>query len=152
MKSAAGLIAMPNREEMTREFSVRLLERDRIRTWPLPSATDPEYLKFRQQPIANTQLLRKILKGAIVAVVGLSGGGSPAILHLRCIGVGEIIGIDPQRVDHGNRIATTVFGWIEAQLGIHKVTAARWRVWFTNRSVRFTGVKASLPKCPLCRR
>ena len=145
-ESAAGLVAMPHQDQLTSTITVRCLQDGALRTWPLPEASDAEYLEFQRLRLAAAPLIHRILRRSVVAVVGLSGGGSQAIMHLAALGVGEIIGIDPQRADSSNRHATPQLGWLEARLGVHKVTPARWRVWFTNRRTRFTGVKSSVPE------
>jgi hypothetical protein len=144
--SAAGLVMLPNSDEFSSALTVRYIQHGRLTTWPLPSVSDQEYAEFLLRPIADSRLMRQILKGSVVAVTGLSGGGSQAAMHLAAMGVGEIIAIDPQRADRSNMLATPHLGWIEAKLGIHKVSAARWRVWLTNRRTKFTGVRASVPE------
>ena len=146
--SAAGLILCPGRDVEHSEFSVRLIEERRIRTWPLPDATLDDARLFHQQPITVGPLLRKILRGATVAVVGLSGGGSQAVAQLAAVGIGEIIAIDDQRAEGSNRTATPNLGWLEAFSAMHKVTAARWRCWLIDRRVRYVGVKALVPQDP----
>lgn len=144
--SAAGVVLMPGNDALTDHVGVRCLQDSWLHTWPLPTATEGEYQDFQRLVIANAPLIRKILKNAVVAVVGLSGGGSQVIPYLAALGVGEIIGVDPQRVDQTNRSSTPNFSWIEAKLGVYKVTAAGWRAWLANRRTRFTGIRASVPE------
>jgi hypothetical protein len=145
-ESAAGVVAMPGQDELSSGISVRSLIDGRLRTWPLPEASDAEYLEFQHLALVDAPLMRKILRRSVIAVVGLSGGGSQVVPHLAALEVGEIIGIDPQRADSSNRNASPQLGWLEARFGIHKVTAARCRTWFTNRNTRFTGIKSSVPE------
>lgn len=144
-ESVDGVVALPNRDALTRALSVQCIRDGRLCTWPLPEASDDEYEEFRLRPVADSPLIRKIIKASVVAVVGLSGGGSQVIPHLAAMGVGEIIGIDPQAADSSNRVATPQVGWIDAKLRIAKTTSARWRVRFINPLTRFTGIKASIP-------
>ncbi len=145
-EAAAGLVALPNSDDFLDNLTVRCIQDGRLCTWPLPPVDDEAYKEFLLQPVADSPLVRKFLRASTVAVVGLSGGGSQVIAHLATMGLGEIIGIDPQKADRSNQLATPQLGWIEAKLGIHKVTAARWRVWLTDRKTRFTAVKASVPE------
>jgi molybdopterin/thiamine biosynthesis adenylyltransferase len=145
-ESAAGLVALPNCDEFSSALTVRCIQDGRLATWPLPRVSGQQHEEFLLRPIADSRLIRQILRGSVVAVTGLSGGGSQVAAHLAAMGVGEIIGIDPQCVDRSNMLATPHLGWIEAKLGIHKVTAARWRAWLTNRQTKFTGLRASLPE------
>jgi molybdopterin-synthase adenylyltransferase len=91
-------------------------------------------------------LLRRILRDKVIAVVGLSGGGSQVIPHLAALGVGEIIGIDDQRTDDSNRFATPNLGWIDASAGSRKTTSARVRASLVNRHVKFTRINARVPE------
>lgn len=145
-QSIAGTILMPHHDNAVSQFSLRMIEDDEIRTWPLPDATPVEYLLLARQPLTDSLLLRKMLKRTVVAVVGLSGGGSQVVPHLAALGIGEIIAIDDQRADQSNRMATPNLGWIDALFRIHKIAAAKWRVWFINRDVTFTGIKARVPE------
>lgn len=146
VQSAAGTILMPGQDDAVDQFSVRTIDDHEIRTWPLPEATSADYLLLARQPLTDSPLLRKLLKRTVVAVVGLSGGGSQVVSHLAALGVGEIIAIDDQRADQSNRMATPNLGWIDALFRVHKVTAAKWRVWVANRNVAFTGVRARVPQ------
>lgn len=146
VQSVAGAILMPHHDNAVDRFSLRMIEDHEIRTWPLPEATPAEYLLLARQPLTDSPLLRKMLKRTVVAVVGLSGGGSQVASHLAALGVGEIIAIDDQRADQTNCMATPNLGWIDALFGINKVTAAKWRAWVINRHVTFTGVKARVPE------
>jgi len=144
--SAAGLVALPNSDEFCDALTVRCIQDGRLATWPLPRVGDQEYKGFLLRPIADSPLIRHILRGSVVAVVGASGGGSQVTPHLAAMGIGEVISIDPQRADRSNMLATPNLGWIEALLGIHKVTSARSRGWLTTLHTKFTCVRASVPE------
>jgi len=77
-----------------------------------------------------------------VAVVGLSGGGSQVATQLGALGVGEIIGIDAQRVASDNLVATHEFGCADALLLRRKTAALKSKLWWINGTVRFTAVNA----------
>lgn len=145
-ESVAGAILMPNQDKAADRFSLRMVEDQGLRTWPLPEAAAAERLLLARQPLTENPLLRKILKRTVVVVVGLSGGGSQLVSHLAALGVGEIIAIDDQRADESNRMATPNLGWFDAIFRIRKVTAAKWRLWAINRHVKFSGISARVPQ------
>lgn len=145
-QSVAGAILMPDHDRAVSHFSLRMIRDHDIVTWPLPEAIPTEHLLFDRQPLTDSPLLREILRRTVVAVVGLSGGGTQVVSHLAALGVGEIIGIDDQRADESNRIATPQLGWIDALLRLKKVTASKWRVWLIDRHVTFTGIEARVPE------
>lgn len=145
-QSIAGTVLMPHAEDPVDRFSLRIIQDHEMRTWPLPEAPAAEYLLLTRQALVDNPLLRRLLKDVVIAVVGLSGGGSQVVPHLAALGVGEIIAIDDQRADQSNRLATPNLGWIDALFGIRKVTAAKWRSWLVNRHVKYTGIKARVPE------
>jgi molybdopterin/thiamine biosynthesis adenylyltransferase len=144
--SVDGVILMPDRTAMNNHFTVRLLHRRHIDTWPLPPADLAEYQLLNHQPLTLTPLLRSILRRFIVAVVGVSGGGSQLAAHLAALGVGEIIAIDDQTTDESNRFATPQLGWLDALFRFRKTTSARIRCWFIDRRVTFTAVPFRVPE------
>ena len=145
-QSIAGAVLMPHTDDPVDRFSLRIIQDHEIRTWPLPEAPAAEYLLFTRQALTDNPLLRSLLKRTVVAVVGLSGGGSQVVPYLAALGIGEIIAIDDQRADQSNRLATPNLGWIDALFGIHKVTAAKWRSWLINHHVKYTGIRARVPE------
>lgn len=62
------------------------------------------------------------LRGAIVAVIGAGGIGSPAIQYLAAAGLGRLIVVDDDRVDLSNLQRQTLFGGED--IGAAKVDAA----------------------------
>lgn len=145
--SAAGLMLLPNESNATSEFSLRFFG-DRITTFPIPDAKPEDLLLHRRQPLVAGQVSRSLLRDASVAVVGLSGGGSQVATQLGALGIGEIIGIDAQRIAGDNLVATDGFGWADVLFRRRKTAALRSKLWWINRSVRFTQVKALVPEKP----
>jgi len=96
--------------------------------------------------VAEIAAVKSRLERACVAIVGLSGGGSQVATKLATFGVGEIIGIDPQRVSADNLLATDELGWPDVLLRLRKTGAVKTRVWWTNRAVHFTPVNAAVPE------
>jgi hypothetical protein len=145
--SAAGLVLLPNESKAASKFSLRFFS-DRVTTFPLPDAKPEDLLFHRRQPLVAGDVSRSLLRDASVAVVGLSGGGSQVATQLGAVGVGEIIGIDAQRVAGDNLVATDGFGWADVLLRRRKTAALRSKLWWINRSVRFTPVNALVPERP----
>lgn len=147
-QSVAGLVLMPNADKPEQAIDIRLLEARGIRTWPMPKATAVERLLLERQPFTDNALLRRIFEGKVVAVVGLSGGGSQVAPYLAGFGLREIIGIDDQNVDESNRFASPNLGWIDSLLGLRKTSSIRLRVKLVNHNVKFTGINARVPERP----
>lgn len=147
-ESVDGVLLMPNASKTTNRFNVRMIDGHRIHTWPLPKATVADRLLLQHQPLTVSPLLRALLRNVVVAVVGISGGGSQVVAHLAALGVGEIIAIDNQHADESNRFATPNLGWLDALLNLRKVTSAKFRAWLVNRQVKFTAVPFRLPEKP----
>jgi len=143
--SAAGLMLLPNNSEPGSEFGLRFFG-DRITSFPLPEAKAEDALLHRRQPLVAAAVSQSVLRDARVAVVGLSGGGSQVATQLAALGIGEIIGIDAQRVASDNLVATNGFGWADALLRRRKTAAVRSKLWWINRNVRFTAVNALVPE------
>ena len=145
-ESVDGVLLMPNASKTTNRFNVRLIDGHRIHTWPLPNASVADRLLLQHQPLTISPLLRALLRNVVVAVVGISGGGSQVVAHLAALGIGEIIAIDNQCADESNRFATPNLGWLDALLSLRKVTSAKLRAWLVNRHVKFTAVPFRLPE------
>jgi molybdopterin/thiamine biosynthesis adenylyltransferase len=145
--SAAGLILLPNSSTLTREISLRFFGTEVI-TFPRSKAKPEDLLLHRRQPLVAASVSQALLKDATIAVVGLSGGGTQVATQFAALGVGEIIGIDEQRVTSDNLVATDGFGWVDVLLGRRKTAALRSKIWWINRRVRFTPVNALVPERP----
>lgn len=143
--SAAGLVLLPNKYAPTTEVSLRFFG-DKVTTFPLPEAKPEDSLLHRRQPLVAAAVSKSLLRDTTVAVVGLSGGGSQVATQLGALGVGEIIGIDSQRVAGDNLVATDGFGWADVLLHRRKTTAVRSKVRWISRNVRFTPVNALVPE------
>ncbi len=143
--SAAGIVLLPNESKITSDFSLRFFS-DRVTTFPLPDGKPEDLLLHRRQPLVAGKLSRSLLREASVAVVGLSGGGSQVATQLGALGVGEIVGIDAQRIAGDNLVATDGFGWADVLLRRRKTAAVRSKLRWINRNVRFTPVNALVPE------
>lgn len=143
--SVAGLILMPGRETPTERFTFRLFERKMV-TYPLPEDPPRERLRFARQPLARGSRVWKILAQSRIAVVGQSGGGIHVTQQLAQLGVGEILGIDDDHVEEGNRYAAVLIGDEDIKSKSPKVEAVRNHVVRIVPSVKYTPVAARVPE------
>ncbi|MEK6283533.1 MAG: ThiF family adenylyltransferase [Acidobacteriota bacterium] len=145
--SAGGLILVPGTSRISKNFRLRFFS-DEMTTFPILAANAADLLSHQSQPLLEGKVTRSKLANLVVAVVGLSGGGTQVARHLACQGVGELIGIDAQRVTRDNLLATGEFGWLDILLRRRKTSVVRSQVWWINRHVRFTAVNAFVPEPP----
>lgn len=145
--SAGGLILLPGTSNMLKDFRLRFFS-DEMTTFPSLAASVADLILHQTQPLLEGAVTRSTLSNMVVAVVGLSGGGTQVARHLACLGVGELIGIDAQRVTQDNLLATGEFGWSDILLRRRKTSAVRSKVWWINRHVRFTAVNSLVPEPP----
>jgi len=143
--SAAGLILMPGRETPTERFTFRFFER-RMVTYPLPEDPPRERLRFERQPLARGSRVWKVLAQSKIAVVGQSGGGMHVAQQLAQLGVGEILGIDNDHVEEGNRYAAVLVSEDDIKGKSPKVEAVRRHVVRIVPSVKYTPVAARVPE------
>jgi len=78
--------------------------------------------------------------------VGLSGGGTQLATQLAAAGVGDLIGIEYQRLDPGNRLSTDTVTWLDLAIRRTKLAAIKRRIWWTNRRCRFTSISSRVPE------
>jgi len=143
--SAAGLMLMPNSSELLEDVSLRFFN-EKMTTFPLPAGKTKDWLLHRRRPLVAGSVSKRLLRSSSVAVVGLSGGGSQIATQLAALGVGEIIGIDAQRVTSDNLVASDGIGWADVLLRRRKTTAVRSRMRWINPKVHFTCVNALVPE------
>jgi hypothetical protein len=143
--SAAGLMLLPGQSAAIDPVQVRFFG-DRVTTFPLPMAGSEDLLLHRRLPLLEAAVSKSLLSRTTVAVVGLSGGGSQVATELAALGIGEIIGIDKQRVTADNKVATDCFGWADALLRRRKTAAIRSKLRWINREVRFSAVNSLVPE------
>jgi hypothetical protein len=145
-RAVAGMILMPGSRRIVESFSTRFFEHGML-TVPQFGTTE-EIQLLRRQPLTANPAAAKILADATVAVVGLSGGGSQVVPQLAGLGIGTIIGVDPQRVHRSNRYSTSRVGWADALLRRAKTRVMAGAVWWIDRTVRFIGVPSLFPEAP----
>jgi hypothetical protein len=143
--SAAGFMLMPGGAALVDDFRLRFFC-ETMTTFPSPELTAEDLLLYRRRPLVRGAASNSLLRDKRVAVVGLSGGGSQVATQLAGLGIGEVIGIDAQRVTPDNLAATDEFGWADILLRRRKTAAVRSRIWWIDRRVRFTAVNALVPE------
>ena len=143
--SAAGLVLMPRQDAPTADFSLRWFGR-RMVTYPLPEDLPRERLRFERQPLTLGTCVRKLLAQTRVAVAGQSGGGTHVSQQLAQLGVGEVIGIDDDHADEGNRYAGVLIGEDDIKSKRPKVKMVEARLAPILPSAKYTPVKARVPE------
>jgi hypothetical protein len=143
--SAAGLILMPGQDVLADAPTVRTFRHHMV-TWPVPDDPLREHLRFDRQPLARGSQVRKILAGCAIAVVGQSGGGTQVTQQLLQLGVGEVMGIDDDRVEEGNRVAGVGIGENDILKRRLKVETVRRNIARLFPSARYVPVRARLPE------
>lgn len=144
-RSVDGLVWMPSRNEPVSNFEFRVLDAH-MTTLPFPPHDELDARVHRRQPLAITALSRKLLGRTRVAIVGLSGGGTQLATQLAAGGVGELIGIDYQRLDGENQFSTDAVTWVDLARRRTKLAAIRRRVWWVNPRCRFSGISSRVPE------
>ena len=144
-ESVDGLVALPGSERVFTKPRLRLIDGSGLKTWPLREGKLNERLLAQRQPLTISGYQKKFLKQSVVAVVGMSGGGSQVVPYLATFGVGEIIGIDYQQIDAGNCATSPNMTRLDSALHLRKTTAAKIRCALINPSVKFTSVSGRVP-------
>jgi molybdopterin-synthase adenylyltransferase len=85
------------------------------------------------------------LKNAVLAVVGLSGGGSHIVQQAAYMGIGTIIGIDSDRCERSNRRRLIGMTALDALLHRRKIAVMRRMVRRIDRRITFIGVAEDVP-------
>lgn len=146
---AAGIVLMPGTSHFESLFRVRWLDKA-IVDWDDYSflsrpGIDPLY--SRQVLLIGTRG-QSLLRGAKVAVVGLSGGGSHVVQQAAHLGVGEIIGIDPDIAEEENRHRVIGLHRRDILFKRKKTLVMSKLVQRINSKVKFTPVPNKIPEKP----
>lgn len=144
---AACLLLLPDDREYDGPLSLRWLG-SILDSFPPPpfSAGESVAREFHRQEMLIGAAGQRRLRRARVAVVGLGGGGSHAVQQLAHMGLGEIIGIDDDRVEDTNRGRLIGMTWWDSWFWRRrKIDVMRRMVRRINRHVRFTGIPYPLP-------
>jgi hypothetical protein len=78
-ESVDGVVALPGSERLVTKPRLRLIDRSGLKTWPLREGKLNERLLAQRQPLTISGYQKKFLKQSVVAVVGMSGGGSQVV-------------------------------------------------------------------------
>jgi molybdopterin/thiamine biosynthesis adenylyltransferase len=144
---AAGMVLLPDRTDYEEHIKIRWLGKVILE---FPDKAD-EASSGEEDDSHHRQMLliksagQKILRQTRIAVVGLGGGGSHVVQQLAHTGVGEIVGIDNDRVDNTNRSRLVGLTWLDLLLRRRKIAVMARVVRKIDRRVRFTGVPYALP-------
>ncbi len=139
-----GMILMPGQVEKSIPQKVRWFNH-RIEDWynsrvsRASRAVDPFY---QSQLLLVHEDGQKILENSKIAVVGLSGGGSHVVQQLTHLGIGEIIGIDPDYSERKNRHRVIGMTRMDAFLKRKKTGVMNRLARRVNNVVKFTPVPA----------
>lgn len=145
--SATGMLLLPGRSAFVEKFRLRFFA-DSMTTFPVPTPNPGQVLLYRRQPLADSDVARSLLRRTTAAVVGLSGGGTQVATQLAGVGIGEIIGIDAQRVTPDNSLATDEFSRADVSSRRLKTAATSAMVKRISQKVKFTEVEALVPEKP----
>lgn len=145
---SAGLVTVPGQPGNFGKLRVRLLGQV-IRDLPSREWHGPVYRTdeaFARQALLTGKEGEAKLRKAKVAVVGLSGGGSHAVLQLAYMGVGEIIGIDGGRAKHSHRARVIGLSQLDATRRRRKTAIMAQLVRAISRKVTFTASPHPIPE------
>lgn len=100
---------------------------------------------FQRQSLMVGGEGQDVIRCTKVAVVGLGGGGSHVVQQLAHTGIGEIIGIDADRIERTNQ--HRIVGWdrLRAWVRCRKVDLLHYLVWRIGTGSRFRRVAAKVP-------
>lgn len=140
----AGMVLMPDQVDTTIPQKVRWMNNPiddwySSRTRSVSIHPDPHYQS--QLPLVREEG-QKILGESKVAVIGLSGGGSHIVQQLAHLGIGEIIGIDPDCSEMKNRHRVIGMTRMDALLKRKKTGVMSRLTRRVNGGVKFTPVPA----------
>ena len=142
--TATGYIALPGRDpEIVENVCVRWLG-EAIIDWPGANGDPTLDLQVfdRQALVVGDQAQ---LTDATVVVVGLCGGGSPAVQQLALAGVGTIVGIDDDRCERTGQhrvVGMRREDWLQPRL---KIDVMSRLVESIETGAKFVGIDARVP-------
>jgi len=146
---AAGIVLVPDAREYLDKVRLRWVGqvikdfRDRGARQPVSAS---EGRIYQNQRLLIGGKGQEVLRCTRVAVVGLSGGGSHIVQQLAHMGIGEIVGIDEDRVEQSNRSRMIGSSALDAFFRRRKISVMCRLVRRINRHVRFVGVPHNVPK------
>lgn len=144
----AGVVLLPDRTGFVDAVKLRRLGKvitDLTNSEDVPVSHDDADI-YHRQALLTGSAGEKSIRRARISVVGLSGGGSHVVQQLAHIGVGEIIGVDGDRVDGSNRSRLVGLTALDVLLRRRKTHVMARLTRKINRRVKFTGVPYFLPR------
>jgi hypothetical protein len=143
-RAVDGVVWLPHRNDPISSFELRVFA-GAMTTLPLLAADPRDMVLHEKQALVVTRLTREMFARARIAFVGLSGGGSQVVTHVAAYGAGELILIDNQCIDEGNRHSTDAFTSLDALSRRSKIAAMKKRIRAINRTCRVTCVPDLVP-------
>jgi hypothetical protein len=139
---AGGIVLMPGEEWPRTTIAVRWYGASVLK-WSAEEVlrVNPVNPSFQSQELVVGGPGQEVLQNAKVAVVGLGGGGSHVVQQLAHMGVGEIIGIDPDRAERKNQ--HRLIGWDRPWFWVQ-----RRKVDLMNNLVRRIGTGSRFRRIP----
>lgn len=147
---AAGMVLLPDRNQHVSSLRVRLLGGVIVDLpsvdWPWAAHT-PDRI-FERQVLLTGEAGELRLRDAIVAVVGLSGGGSHVVQQLAHLGVGKIFGIDGGKAKTSHLARVVGMSPLDTKRGRAKTRIMESLVRRISKRVTFVGVPYAIPEQP----
>ncbi len=148
---ADGMVLMPGAEDTVPLTKVRCLG-EVIEDYAGQSSGSTKQADFapelHRQVLAIGSRGQSLLRNAVVAVVGLGGGGSHVVQQLAHMGLGEVIGIDGDRADRTNRSRLIGLRWWDVVIRRRKTFVMKRLVREINGRVKFTAIPYEVPSRP----
>lgn len=144
---AAGTVLLPDRTDYVDVEKVRLLGQTitDLGNREGSGVLHEEGGTYHRQALLTGSDGERNLRRVKIAVIGLSGGGSHVVQQLAHMGVGEIIGIDDDRVDETNRSRLIGMTRVDVIFRRQKTRVMKRLVRKINRRVKFTPIPHSIP-------
>ncbi|MGO1949935.1 MAG: ThiF family adenylyltransferase [Mycobacteriaceae bacterium] len=110
----------------------------------MPDFSPRELARYRRQLVLDGfgRAGQEALKDAHVAVIGAGGLGSPALLYLAAVGVGNVTIIDDDEVELSNLHRQVIH--VDAAVGVRKAESARREMLARNPEITVQVVEARL--------
>jgi hypothetical protein len=145
---ADGIVYLPGESKPCTTISIRWYG-EAIEIWNSgsdPTPTSAPNPTLDSQALVVGGLGKTVVCRARVAVVGLSGGGSHVVQQLAHLGIGLIIMIDPDRVEHRHRHRIVGLTWLDTFLRRRKVDVMAHLVKRLGTGSRCIKVFAKVPE------
>ncbi|MDO6719710.1 ThiF family adenylyltransferase [Psychrosphaera sp. 1_MG-2023] len=118
---------------------------DIVKNYSTKASCTKPFQKFEERNLQTFgSLTRDTLSQMKIAVIGCSGTGSPVVEQLNRLGVGELILVDPDKLEHKNLNRVTNTTMRDAELALFKVDALQNRLAEIGLPTRITAIPRTL--------